>query len=88
MTTKLTLSIDEGTIKKIKQYSKEEGISISKIAEDHFNKIVSKNHRQKLDIRKLRGAFGKEPKNSDWKKERVEYLMKKFKIEKNIFYDN
>ncbi len=33
MTTKLTLSIDEKTVEKIKQYSKEEGISISKIAE-------------------------------------------------------
>ena len=78
MTTKLTLSIDEGTIKKIKQYSKDEGISISKIAEDHFNKIVSKNRHQKLDISKLRGAFGKEPKNFDWKKIKADQLLEKY----------
>lgn len=63
MTTKLTLSIDEDTVKKIKQYSKDEGISISKIAEEHFNKIAAKNNRKKLDITKLRGAFGNEPKD-------------------------
>lgn len=53
MATKLTLSIDAGTIKKIKQYSKEEGISISKIAEEHFNKIASIKDCKKLDITKL-----------------------------------
>ena len=78
MTTKLTLSIDEGTVKRIKQYSKEEGISISKIAEEHFNKITSKNHFKKLDITKLRGAFGKEPKNFDWKKIKTEHIVGKY----------
>lgn len=77
MTTKLTLSIDEGTVKKIKQYSKEEGKSISKIAEEHFNQIASKNRGRKLDITKLRGVFGKEPKNFDWKKIKTEYLVEK-----------
>lgn len=78
MTTKLTLSIDEGTVKKIKQYSKEEGISISKIAEEHFNKITVKIHRKKLDASKLIGILGKAPKNLDWKKERTDYLKKKY----------
>lgn len=78
MTTKLTLSIDEGTVKRIKQYSKEEGISISKIAEEHFNKIASKNRVKKLDITKLRGAFGKESKNFDWKKIKTEHLVEKY----------
>ncbi len=78
MTTKLTLSIDEQTVKKIKQYSKEEGISISKIAEEHFNKIASKSRRKKLDITKLRGVFGKESKNFDWKKIKTEHLVEKY----------
>lgn len=78
MTTKLTLSIDEGIIRKIKKYSKEEGISISKIAEKHFNQITSKNRRKKLDITKLRGAFGKEPENFDWKKIKTERLVEKY----------
>jgi hypothetical protein len=70
MTTKLTLSIDEEKVKKIKRYSKEKGISISKILEDHIDKITSKGSNMHLDIMKLKGAFGKAPKNFDWKKER------------------
>jgi len=46
MTVKLTLSVDEAVVKKIKQYSKKEGISISKIAEEYFNKITTKNNRK------------------------------------------
>ena len=79
MTTKLTLSIDEGTVKKIKQYFKEEGISISKIAEEHFNQIASKNRDKKLNASKLIGILGKAPKGFDWKKERTEYLIEKYK---------
>ncbi len=78
MTTKLTLSIDESMVKRIKQYSKEEGISISKIVEQHFDKITSGNHRKKLDIRKLKGAFGKEPESFDWKKIKTEHLLEKY----------
>ncbi len=40
MKAKLTLSIDEEKIKKIKLYSKKEGISISKIVEDNIDKII------------------------------------------------
>lgn len=78
MTTKLTLSIDENMVKRIKQYSKEEGISVSKIVEEHFDRITSRNRRKKLDIRKLQGAFGKEPENFDWKKIKTEYLLEKY----------
>lgn len=78
MKGKLTLSIDEEKIKRIKQYSKKEGISISKIVEHHFDKITSGNHRKKLDIRKLKGAFGKEPENFDWKKIKTEHLLEKY----------
>ncbi len=78
MAVKLTLSIDEDKIKKIKRYSKENGISISKIVEDHIDKITSKDPRQKLDIMKLKGAFGKETKNFDWKKIKTEHLLEKY----------
>ena len=33
---------------------------------------------KKLDIMKLKGAFGKESKDSDWKKIKTEYLLKKY----------
>jgi hypothetical protein len=78
MTTKLTLSIDEEKVKKIKQYSQEKGISVSKIVEQHIDNITSKNSKEKLDIMKIKGAFGKAPKGFDWKKERTEYLIKKY----------
>jgi hypothetical protein len=65
-------------VKRIKQYSKEEGISISKIVEEYFDKITSRNHHKKLDIRKLKGAFGKEPENFDWKKLKTEHLLEKY----------
>jgi hypothetical protein len=71
MITKLTLSLNEEKVKKkIKCYSKEKGISVSKIFEDHIDRITGKSGNIQLDIMKLKGAFGKAPKNFDWKKER------------------
>ena len=78
MKAKLTLSIEEEKIKKIKQYSKEEGISISKIVEESIDKLIAKSSTKKLDASKLIGILGKAPKDFDWKKERTEYLMKKY----------
>ncbi len=78
MKAKLTLSIDEDKVKKIKQYAKHKETSISNIVEEHFEKLVSKKSKEKLDITKIVGAFGKEPKDFDWKKVKLEYLMKKY----------
>jgi hypothetical protein len=77
MKAKLTLSIDEEKIKKIKKYSKKEGVSISKIVEDSIDKIINSSSTKKLDASKLIEIFGKAPKDFDWKKERTDYLMKK-----------
>lgn len=78
MKTKLTLSIDEEKVKKIKRYARENETSVSILVEEHFEKLVTKNSKEKLDITKIVGAFGKEPKNFDWKKVKMEYLMKKY----------
>lgn len=78
MTIKLTLSIDKEKIKKIKSISKKRGRSVSKLVEDFIDKIDKDDTSEKLDIMKLKGAFGKVPKNFDWKKERSEYLIKKY----------
>jgi hypothetical protein len=78
MTTKLTLSIDEEKVKRIKRFSKEKGISISKIVEEHIDRITSKNPEEKLDIMKIKGAFGKAPKGFNWKKIKTDYLLKKY----------
>lgn len=78
MKRKLTLSIDEEKIKRIKEYSKREGISISKIVEESIDKIMTKPPVKRLNASKLIGILGKAQENLDWKKERTEYLMKKY----------
>lgn len=78
MTVKLTLSIDEEKIKKIKAYSKEKGISVSKFLEQQIEALPALKTKKKLDISILKGAFGKEPKNFDWKKMKTEHLMNKY----------
>jgi len=78
MKAKLTLSIDEEKVRKIKEYSKIEGISVSKIVEKSIDKIIEKRPAKKLNATKLIGILGKAPKGFDWKKQRTEYLMKKY----------
>jgi len=78
MTAKLTLSIDEEKIRKIKRISKKKGRSVSKLVEEFIDNIDKNDTPQKLDIMKIKGAFGKAHKNFDWKKERTEYLIKKY----------
>jgi hypothetical protein len=78
MTSKLTLSIDKEKVERIKRYSKEKNISISKILEEHIDNITSKNSKENLDIMKIKGAFGKAPKGFDWKKIKTDNLLKKY----------
>jgi pyridoxine 5'-phosphate synthase PdxJ len=78
MTVKLTLSIDEEKIKRIKRYTKANGISVSKFLEQQIDAVTSSVPKKKLDISVLLGAFGKAPKDLDWKKEKTERLKKKY----------
>lgn len=77
MKTKLTLSIDEKKVRKIKEYAKQNETSVSNLVEDHFEKLVSKPSKKKLDPKELIGLFGKAPKNFDADKIRWEHLKKK-----------
>ena len=77
MKTKLTLSIDEKKVRKIKEYAKQNETSVSNLVEEHFEKLITSKTRQKLDASKLLGIFGRVPKNFNWKKERTDYLIKK-----------
>ena len=77
MTTKLTLSIDEEKVKKIKSYTKAKGISVSKFLEQQIDTVTSKNKKQK-DVSKLLGAFGNVKEPFDWKEVKTEYLIKKY----------
>ncbi|MEO8110660.1 MAG: DUF6364 family protein [Ginsengibacter sp.] len=78
MTTKLTLSIDEEKVKKIKLISKKRGRSVSKLIEDYIDNIEKDSDFKKLDIMKIKGAFGRAPKNFDWEKIKTKYLLEKY----------
>ncbi len=78
MKAKLTLSIDAEKIKKIKRYSKRNGHSVSQLIEDLIDRVDKEPNPKKLDIMKIKGVFGKEPKDFDWKKIKTEYLLKKY----------
>ena len=77
MTTKLTLSIDEEKVKKIKRYTKAKGISVSKFLEQQIDTVTSKPKKKQKDVSKLLGAFGKAEEPFDWKAIKTEHLMKK-----------
>jgi hypothetical protein len=77
MTTKLTLSIDEEKVKKIKRISKEKGVSVSKIFEAHIDELVARSPKKQLDAKELIGLFGKAPKNFNADKVRWGHLKKK-----------
>jgi pyridoxine 5'-phosphate synthase PdxJ len=78
MTTKLTLSIEEEKVKKIKRYTKAKGISVSKFLEQQIDQVTAIQQKNKLDIAVLKGAFGNSATNFDWKKEKAERLVKKY----------
>ena len=77
MTAKLTLSIDEEKIKKIKHYSKLNGISVSKFFEKKIDAIEQPSNK-KLSIDKLKGIFESLPQNFDLKQEKTARLIKKY----------
>lgn len=77
MKTKLTLSIDEDKIRKIKKYAMEKDTSVSSIVEEHFEELVSRLREKKLDPTELIGIFGKAPKNFNSDKIRWAHLKKK-----------
>jgi hypothetical protein len=67
MTTKLTLSLDSKVIEQAKRYSKQKGISLSKIIESHLRSVASKRKRPKKgSATDLIGIAGKIPKDSDY----------------------
>ena len=80
MKTKLTLSIDEEKVKKIKRYAKQKEISISNIVEEHFDELVSWVPKKKLDVMELKRLFGKAPKKFNADKIRWEHLKKKHEL--------
>ena len=80
MKVKLTLSIDEEKIKKIKIYAKSKGITVSKFVEQQIDSVVPDTTKKKLDISKLKGSFGKVKESFDWKEIKTQHLLKKYRF--------
>lgn len=78
MTTKLTLSINEEKVKKIKRYAKANGISVSKFVEQQIDSVVPATKKKKKDLSKLLGAFGTVKEPFDWKEIKTQHLLKKY----------
>lgn len=80
MQTKLTLSLEQKVIEQAKAYAKKHGMSLSKLVQELLTeKITTKG--EELDIpEEFKGVFGavKLPEGFDYKKEKAEYLRKKF----------
>lgn len=68
MNKKLTISVDESTIEKAKNYAKSKGQSLSEIIENYLKLISSKSDKPKISpkVIKLKGSLSL-PKNFDYK---------------------
>ena len=78
MTTKLTLSIDSKVIEQAKRYSRQKGISLSKMIENHLRKSISKKKKSsKGSATELIGIAGKAPKGFNYKDELFQILSEK-----------
>jgi hypothetical protein len=79
MNTKLTLSLDKGVIENAKKWGRQRGQSLSKIVEEHFQNLNTKENKPISVIRKLSGILkDKIPADVDWKVEKGKYLKKKY----------
>ena len=80
MTTKLTLTIEEGVIKVAKTYAHKKGRSLSELIENYLKTLTSKTSDDKdlsPRVKKLSGVL-KLPKDFDYKKSLAEGLIKKY----------
>ena len=80
MTTKLTLTIEQGVIKKAKTYAQKKGRSLSGLVENYLRSLASKENKNddiSPRVRRLTGSI-KLPKNFDYKKTLEQELLKKY----------
>lgn len=80
MTTKLNLTIEEKVAKQIKLYAGKKNISVSKIAEDYFKKLVGRRKKTgESFVDKHEEILNKySGKTIDIEKARQEYLKGKY----------
>ncbi|HXL54898.1 MAG TPA: DUF6364 family protein [Chitinophagaceae bacterium] len=82
MTTKLNLTIDEKVAKKIKVFAAKKNTSVSKIAEEYFNRLTKESKKKKNFRSFVERAAGiiKDVEVIDIDKARDEYLKEKYGI--------
>jgi hypothetical protein len=80
MTTKLTLSINETTVRKAKRLSRKRGKSISKIVEEYLDSLSEQDEQKESVIDKIDKILKGKITNPDfdWKKEKAKHLKKKY----------
>ena len=79
MTTKLTLTVEESTIKRAKSYAKNTGRSLSELIENYLETLVDQNNDKEQLSPKLKRLVGvvKLPEDFDEKKELNDYYVNK-----------
>lgn len=81
MNTKLTINLKQSVIEKAKEYAKSNRTSLSKIIENHLQKITGKNDPdEKITplVKSLSGIIDL-PKDFDHKKDYTDHLINKYK---------
>lgn len=83
MDTKLTLKLDKKIIESAKEYAAKQKVSVSSIVESYFKTIISKEKKEESIqisdfVKSLSLENGGIPADFDYKKDRQEYLIKKY----------
>ncbi|MGL5111100.1 MAG: DUF6364 family protein [Flavobacterium sp.] len=82
MDAKLTLKLDQEIIEKAKHYASEKKISLSRIIENYLNSLTSDKTNNDIQISPFVKSLSsgiKIPADYDYKKDRADYLEKKYK---------
>ena len=86
MDTKLTLKLDKDVIEKAKIYAAKQKISLSLLFENYLKAITSVKKKEAIDdieisefVKSISVGNGEIPADFDYKKDRQEYLVEKYK---------
>jgi len=82
MDTKLTLKLNQEIIEKAKIYASEKKLSLSRLIENYLNSLTSEKKNDEIQISEFVKSLSLKtnlPADLDYKKERYNYLEKKYK---------
>lgn len=82
MEANLTLKINGSVLNDALHYANQKGVDLSVIIEDFLKKIVSTKKKEIAisdEVKELAGLLSDSQINPDWKEDKAEYLMNKYK---------